>query len=208
MDLGSGNGLIPLTAARMNRAAAGAGRRHRPQARGRIQPAGAAARVWRIGSGSNIATRSTQTCSEATVMTMWLFPELMRLLRPVILERARPGTRVLTSTWDLGSWQPDQVDSDGDRRSTCGSCRRASPGGWHWDLKVGGRRIRYASLSRTALSDGGRGRPRRRPARGARSGDAAWRRHLLHARTSRSMAWASRSTSSAARSTAIRSSGR
>ena len=28
---------------------------------------------------------------DATVVTMWLFPELMRLLRPVILERARPG---------------------------------------------------------------------------------------------------------------------
>jgi hypothetical protein len=50
---------------------------------------------------------------EATVVTMWLFPELMRLLRPVILERARPGTRVLTSTWTLGSWQPDHVNNDG-----------------------------------------------------------------------------------------------
>ena len=48
---------------------------------------------------------------DATVVTMWLFPELMQLLRPVILERARPGTRILTSTWDLGSWRPDATDS-------------------------------------------------------------------------------------------------
>ena len=62
---------------------------------------------------------------DATVVTMWLFPELMRLLRPIILERARPGTRVLTSTWDLGSWPPDVVNRRTARRSTCGSCRRA-----------------------------------------------------------------------------------
>ena len=58
---------------------------------------------------------------------MWLFPELMRLLRPVILERARPGTRVLTSTWDLGAWKPDKVSTE-DTPSTCGSFRRAWPG--------------------------------------------------------------------------------
>ena len=81
---------------------------------------------------------------------MWLFPELMRLLRPVILERARPGTRVLTSTWDLGTWPPDKVDTRTARRSTCGSCRRASAGGWHWDLQVGGRRFSYARFSNSS----------------------------------------------------------
>ena len=53
-------------------------------------------------------------------------PELMRLLRPVILERARPGTRVLTSTWDLGTLAARRGQHETARRSTCGSCRRAS----------------------------------------------------------------------------------
>jgi hypothetical protein len=76
---------------------------------------------------------------------MWLFPELMRLLRPVILERARPGTRVLTSTWDLGSWQADQVDSEGTPIYMWIVPARVA-GGWRWDLSAGGRRIRYASF--------------------------------------------------------------
>ncbi len=50
---------------------------------------------------------------DVTVVTMWLYPDLMRLLRPIILERARPGTRVVTSTWDLATWPADQVDNDG-----------------------------------------------------------------------------------------------
>src|ERR687897_839088 len=51
--------------------------------------------------------------SKVDVIFMWLFPELMRLLRPKILAQARPGTRVVTATWDLGSWQPDAVDDQG-----------------------------------------------------------------------------------------------
>ena len=82
---------------------------------------------------------------EATVVTMWLFPELMRLLRPVILERARPGTRVLTSTWDLGSWPPDQVEEGGPTVYMWIVPARVS-GGWDWELRVDGRRFRYASV--------------------------------------------------------------
>jgi hypothetical protein len=82
---------------------------------------------------------------DATVVTMWLFPELMRLLRPVILERARPGTRVLTSTWDLGTWPPDKTDSDGTPIYLWIVPARVA-GGWHWDLQVGGRPVHYASV--------------------------------------------------------------
>src|ERR671914_147816 len=51
--------------------------------------------------------------AKVDVVFMWLFPELMRLLRPKILAQARPGTRVVTATWDLGSWQPDAIDDQG-----------------------------------------------------------------------------------------------
>ena len=52
---------------------------------------------------------------EATVVTMWLFPELMRLLRPIILERARPGTRgpdhhVESGQLEAGSVQHRRAD--------------------------------------------------------------------------------------------------
>jgi hypothetical protein len=76
---------------------------------------------------------------------MWLFPELMRLLRPVILERARPGTRVLTSTWALGGWQPDQVDNDGAPIYMWIVPARVA-GSWAWDLTLAGRRFRQACV--------------------------------------------------------------
>ena len=47
---------------------------------------------------------------EATVITMWLWPEMQRLLRSVILQQARPGTRVVTNLWDMGSWPSDDQD--------------------------------------------------------------------------------------------------
>jgi hypothetical protein len=82
---------------------------------------------------------------EATVVTMWLFPDLMSLLRPVILERARPGTRVVTSTWALGSWQPDEMSTDSATIYLWIVPARVA-GGWDWDLDVSGRRIRYAAV--------------------------------------------------------------
>ena len=112
VDLGSGDGLIPLTAAKMN-----------PKLRGRGVDIDAKLvtqsneRAKNEGVGDRVRFEHQNAfdaeLGDATVVTMWLFPELMRLLRPVILERARPGTRVLTSTWDLGTWEPDQQSKDG-----------------------------------------------------------------------------------------------
>jgi len=76
-------------------------------------------------------------------VTMWLFPELMRLLRPVILERARPGTRVVTSTWDLGTWKPDKVDAGQGQAIYLWIVPARVAGGWNWDLTVSGKKIPY-----------------------------------------------------------------
>jgi hypothetical protein len=76
---------------------------------------------------------------------MWLFPELMRLLRPIILERARPGTRVLTTTWSLGTWKPDQVSTDEPTVYMWIVPARVA-GSWEWTLYLNGRPFRYASV--------------------------------------------------------------
>jgi hypothetical protein len=145
MDLGSGNGLIPLTAARMNRRLRGLGIDINARL---VDESNQQARSEGLGDRVRFEHRNAfdADLSEASVVTMWLFPELMRLLRPIILERARPGTRVLTSTWDLGSWQPDQTDTDGGSPIYLWVVPARVAGGWHWDLEVGGRRINYASL--------------------------------------------------------------
>jgi precorrin-6B methylase 2 len=143
VDLGSGNGLIPLTAAKMNPRLRGLGvdinARLVEESNTRAKTEGVADRVrFEHRNAFDADLR------EATVITMWLFPELMSLLRPIILERARPGTRVVTSTWSLGSWQPDEVLSD-DQSIFLWIVPARVAGGWDWDLNVAGRRIRYGS---------------------------------------------------------------
>ena len=144
IDLGSGNGLIPLTAARMNRRLKGRGVDINANL---VDESNQEAK--RQGVGDRVRFEHLNAFDadlrDATVVTMWLFPELMRLLRPVILERARPGTRVLTSTWDLGTWPADKTDSDGTPIYLWIVPARVA-GGWHWDLQVGGRSVRYASV--------------------------------------------------------------
>ena len=44
---------------------------------------------------------------KATVLTMYLLPEVNLDLRPQILFDLRPGTRVVSHDWDMGDWEPD-----------------------------------------------------------------------------------------------------
>jgi SAM-dependent methyltransferase len=46
---------------------------------------------------------------EATVVTLYLLPELNRKLRPKLLSDLRPGTRVVSHDFDMGDWHPDHV---------------------------------------------------------------------------------------------------
>ena len=144
VDLGSGDGLIPLTAARMN-----------PRLRGfgvdidqrLVEGSNQRARTEGVADRVRFEHRNAFDADlrDATVVTMWLFPELMRLLRPVILERARPGTRVLTSTWDLGTWKPDKVTNEGTAIYLWIVPARVA-GSWEWELTVAGRKYEYAAV--------------------------------------------------------------
>lgn len=145
VDLGSGDGLIPLTAARMNTKLRGWGvdidRKLVDQSNAQAAAAGVGDRV-----SFHHRNAFDADLRDATVITMWLFPDLMRLLRPIILERARPGTRVLTSTWNLGSWPPDAVD-EGNPTVYMWIVPARIAGAWRWDLTVAGRRIRYEAFA-------------------------------------------------------------
>lgn len=143
VDLGSGDGLIPLTAARMNPRLRGWGVDIDPRL---VERSNERARTEGVAARVRFEHRNAFDADlrDATVVTMWLFPELMRLLRPVILDRARPGTRVLTSTWNLGSWKPDKVSEDGAIYLWIVPARVA--GSWEWELTVAGRRYDYAAV--------------------------------------------------------------
>jgi Methyltransferase domain len=144
IDLGSGDGLIPLTAARMNPRLRGRGVDIDPklvdESNERAKRDGLADRVkFEHQNAFDVDLR------DATVVTMWLFPELMRLLRPIILERARPGTRVVTATWDLGSWQPDQTTNEGTPIYLWIVPARVG-GNWVWDLPLAGRSVQESGV--------------------------------------------------------------
>ncbi|HSV79724.1 MAG TPA: methyltransferase domain-containing protein [Ramlibacter sp.] len=46
--------------------------------------------------------------SRASVVSMYLLPEVNLQLRPTLLQ-LRPGTRVVSHDWDMGDWLPDQT---------------------------------------------------------------------------------------------------
>ena len=57
----------------------------------------------------------------ATVLTLYLLPEVNLDLRPRILFELRPGTRVVSHDWDMGDWESD------DRRVIPTSEKSVSP---------------------------------------------------------------------------------
>jgi SAM-dependent methyltransferase len=106
IDLGSGDGRIPITAARRF-GASGLGVEIVPElvakSRANAQAAGVAARV-EFREQDLFRT----DLARASVVTMYLLPEVNLQLRPLLLGLA-PGTRVVSHDWDLGAWQPDRT---------------------------------------------------------------------------------------------------
>lgn len=106
VDLGSGDGRIPIAAARQFGARAH-GIEYNPRmvalARRAAQRAGVADRVTFAQ-----ADIFKSDFSDATVVTMYLLPSLNLRLRDTILAM-RPGTRVVSHAFDMGDWEPDRT---------------------------------------------------------------------------------------------------
>jgi hypothetical protein len=106
VDLGAGDGKIPIAAARQFGARAWGIEYNKDLAalaQRNAQRAGVAERV-RIVHGDIFK----EDFSKATVVTMYLLEELNAQLRPTILAM-KPGTRVLSNTFSMGDWEPDLV---------------------------------------------------------------------------------------------------
>ena len=48
---------------------------------------------------------------EATVVTLFLLPSINLKLRPKLLQDLKPGTRVVSNTFDMGDWRPEKEQS-------------------------------------------------------------------------------------------------
>ena len=49
--------------------------------------------------------------SEATVVTLFLLPRINLKLKPRLLEQLKPGTRVVSNTFDMGDWKAEKESS-------------------------------------------------------------------------------------------------
>ena len=103
-DLGAGDGRIVIAAARW-RGARGVGIEIDPalvrQARRDAARAEVADRV-RFEAGDLFAA----DLREATVVTLYLSPELNARLRPRLLAQLRPGARIVSHQFPMGEWTP------------------------------------------------------------------------------------------------------
>jgi SAM-dependent methyltransferase len=52
----------------------------------------------------------TVDLSPATVVTMYLLPDVNLKLKPNILKQLKPGSRVVSHAFDMGDWKPDKTE--------------------------------------------------------------------------------------------------
>ncbi|MET0336487.1 MAG: methyltransferase domain-containing protein [Caulobacter sp.] len=106
-DLGSGDGRIPITAAK----------------RFGVRSVGIEIDVALVREASRQARRQrvdhlvsfrkadlfTTDLSEASVVTLYLLDTVNLRLRPKLLSELKPGTRVVSHAFHMGDWKPDEV---------------------------------------------------------------------------------------------------
>ena len=108
-DLGAGDGIIAITAARKY-GAQSVGIEYNPDmaqfARRKVAEAGMTDKV-KIITGDIFQ----EDFSSATVVTLYLMPHLNLKLRPILL-KMKPGTRVVSHAFNMGDWEPDERIAD------------------------------------------------------------------------------------------------
>ncbi|MFM9967390.1 MAG: SAM-dependent methyltransferase [Burkholderiales bacterium] len=107
LDLGSGDGRIPILAAQ------------RYGARGwgvDIDPALVAksiSQAKRLTLTNRVVFEHGDAMSinprEASVVTMYLFPSLMSRLKPILIKHLRPGTRIVSYEYTFSDWPPEET---------------------------------------------------------------------------------------------------
>jgi SAM-dependent methyltransferase len=109
-DLGSGDGRIVIAAAR--RGARGVGIDIDPErireANANAEKAGVTGKVKFIEGDLFEAD-----ISDATVVTMYLLTDVNLKLRPKLMAELKPGTRIVSQTFDMGEWEPQKTTEVG-----------------------------------------------------------------------------------------------
>ena len=110
-DLGAGDGRLPIAAAQKFGARAVGIEYDRDLA------ALARRNAARAGVGNKVTIVEgdifKEDFSRASVVTLYLLPDLNQQLRPQLLAM-KAGTRVVSHAWDMGEWEPDATQRVGD----------------------------------------------------------------------------------------------
>lgn len=130
-DLGSGDGRIVITAAR-DRGTPGIGIEIDPM---RISDAMEEAAYARVEFLVNFIEEDLFTADirPATVVTLYLLESINIMLRPRLLDELRPGTRVISHSFNMGDWKPDQRVELGGIRLYKWIIPAKVEGAWAWD---------------------------------------------------------------------------
>ncbi len=107
MDLGSGDGITVITAAKRGIRATGI--EYNPDMVALSKQRAAAAQVGALANFEKADLFETDF-SKATVITMFLLPSINVQLRPKLLE-LKPGTRIVSNTFTMEDWEPDQKET-------------------------------------------------------------------------------------------------
>jgi len=107
-DLGCGDGRIVITAARLY-GARGVGIDIDPD---RVAEARANAAKEGVENLVKFEQKDLFEADihDANVVMIYLLPSVNRKLRPKILKDLKPGTRIVSNTFDMGDWKPDKED--------------------------------------------------------------------------------------------------
>lgn len=110
-DLGSGDGRIPITAAKLF-GARGVGIEIDPELVAKSRANARAAGVAEYVEFKQKDMFKTDL-SDATVVALYLWPEINVKLRPMLLEQLDPGDRIVSHDFRMGEWTPDRTVNAG-----------------------------------------------------------------------------------------------
>ena len=107
-DLGSGDGRIPIMAVQKYNAMRAIGIDINPE---RIREAEANLKAANLGDRVRFLNEDLfeANIGDATVVTLYLLPSLNLKLIPKLLAELKPGTRIVSHAFDMGSWKPQQT---------------------------------------------------------------------------------------------------
>src|SRR5688572_9718321 len=138
VDLGSGDGVIVLTAAREHKAR-GFGVDIDPEL---VKQSNSEAKRLGIADRASFHVQDVfkADLSKATVITLYLLPSMMVNLRSKLFLEPRPGTRIVSHDYNFDEWRPDdQIILDVPEKEKINGVPKATILLWIVPAKVGGR---------------------------------------------------------------------